>query len=68
MPGWLIVRSENEAMPPLAGTMTVPDSVPEPGFDSMATVTSALEYVTSWPHPFRTSTLTGPALGVDAGR
>ena len=31
-PGWLIFRSENEAMPPLAGTMTVPDRVPGPEF------------------------------------
>jgi hypothetical protein len=60
MPGWLIDRSENEAMPPLADTMTVPDSFPEPGFDPMATVTAALEAVASWPDPSRTSTLTGP--------
>jgi hypothetical protein len=46
-PGWLIFRSENEAMPPLAGTMTVPDSVPGPEFGPMATATSALEDVAS---------------------
>ena len=62
LPGWLILRSENEAMPPFAVAMTVPDSVPGPGFDPMATVTSALEAVASWPHPFRTSTTTGPRL------
>jgi hypothetical protein len=61
-PGRLILRSENEAMPPLAETMTVPDSVPEPGFDPIATVTFAREAVASWPHPFRTSTMTGPRL------
>src|SRR6516164_1693179 len=59
-PAWLIDRSENEAMPPLAGTTTVPDRVPRPEFGPMATLTSALEAVSSWPHPFRTSTLTGP--------
>ena len=61
-PGWLIVRSENEAMPPLASTVTVPDSVPGPEFGPMATLTLALEVVASWPHPFRTSTLTGPPV------
>src|SRR5215831_14450190 len=61
-PGWSIFRSENEAMPPLAGTVTVPDSVPGPEFGPMATLTFALEAVASWPHPFRTSTLTGPPL------
>src|SRR5262252_4795893 len=55
-PGWLIFRSENEAMPPLTGTMTVPDSVTEPGFNP--TETTALEAVASWPDPSRTSTLT----------
>ena len=55
-----IDRSENEATPPLALTVKVPDSDPEPGFDPMATVTAAVEPVASWPDPSRTSTLTGP--------
>src|SRR5262245_11979915 len=59
-PGWLIFRSENEAIPPLAGTMTVPDSVPGLESGPMATVTSALEAAASWPDPSKTSTLTGP--------
>jgi hypothetical protein len=60
MPGWSIDRLENEATPPLASSVAVPDSDPEPGFDPMATVTAAVEPVASWPDPFRTSTLTGP--------
>src|SRR5215471_14947180 len=61
-PGWLMDRSENEATPPLALTVKVPDSDAEPGFgfDPRATVTAALEPVASWPAPSRTSTLTGP--------
>jgi hypothetical protein len=59
-PCWLIDRSENEAMPPLALTVKVPDSDPAPGFDPMATVMAVAEPVASWPDPSRTSTLTGP--------
>ncbi len=59
-PGWLMDRLENEAIPPLALTVTIPDSDPEPGFDPMATVTAAVEPVARWPDPSRTSTLTGP--------
>ena len=59
-PGWFIIRPENEAIPPLARTMTVADRVPGLEFGPMATLTSALEEVTSWPDPFTTSTLTGP--------
>src|SRR5215510_5267433 len=61
-PTRLIDRSENEAMPPLALTVKVPDSDPEPGFDPMATVTAAVEPAASRPDPSRTSTLTGPPL------
>jgi len=42
-PTWSIDRSENEAMPPLALTVKVPDNDPAPGFDPMATVTAAGE-------------------------
>ncbi len=46
MPGLSIDRLENEAMPPFACTVTVPDRDPEPGFEPMATVTAAVEPVT----------------------
>src|SRR5215469_12178866 len=66
MPGWLIDRSENEATPPIALTVVVPESIPEPGFavDVIAMVMAAVEFVTGCPHASRTSTLTGPAPGV----
>jgi hypothetical protein len=62
LPGRSIDRSENEAIPPLALTVKVPDSDPEFGFDWMATVTAAVELVSSWPDPSKTSTLTGPPV------
>jgi hypothetical protein len=48
-PGWSICRVENEATPPTALTVVVPDSVPEPGFavDVMAIVMAAFEFPTS---------------------
>jgi hypothetical protein len=60
MPCLLIDKLENEAIPPVTVTLTVPDKDPEPGFDLMATVTTAFEPVTSWPDASTTSTLTGP--------
>lgn len=59
-PGLSIDRAENEATPPLALTVVVPDSFPEPGFAAMAMVTAAFAFVTSSPEASRTSTLTGP--------
>jgi hypothetical protein len=46
MPGLLIDKSENEATPPRACTVTLPDRDPDPGFDPIATVTVAVELVT----------------------
>src|SRR5262249_859221 len=65
MPGWLIDRLENEATPPTALTVFVPDSVPPPGFavDVMAIVMAAFEFVTVAPVWSTTLTWTGPAPG-----
>src|SRR6516162_9541855 len=59
MPGLLIDKLENEATPPFACIVTIPDNDPDPGFDPMATVTITVEPVTTWPDPFTTSISTG---------
>src|SRR6266550_8466205 len=57
-------RAGNEATPPLAVSVVVPDSDPPPGFESILTVTDtgpvAAELVMSWPDASRSPTLTGP--------
>ena len=59
MPGLLIDKLENEATPPFACIVTIPDNDPDPGFDPMATVTITVEPVTTWPDPSTTSISTG---------
>ncbi len=59
LPVWLIDRPGKLATPPAAPMVGVPDSVPEPGFVPMVTVTAAVELVIRLPLPSRTSTETG---------
>ena len=58
MPVLLIDRSANVATPLLAGSDTVPDSVPPPGLVPIATVTVALLDVTVFPPASCTVTTT----------
>ena len=57
-PALLIVRPLNVATPSMAGTVTVPASVPPVGFAPMASVTSRVSVVTRLPPTSRTRTVT----------
>jgi len=58
----LIDRIENVATPLDAFAVSVPDNVPEPGLVPIATVTGALEVVTTLPYVSSTETAT---LGIE---
>src|SRR6185295_13004457 len=59
-------RLENVAKPLTADTVSVPDSVPLPGFVPMATVTLALELVTVFPNASCTATCTDGLIATPA--
>jgi hypothetical protein len=65
-PGWSTDKLENEATPPLALTVVVPDSEPEPWLGPRATVTVAAELVSRLPEASRTATVTGPPVELNA--